>query len=122
MPSLKTVLFAATAALAGFASAAPLVDVGATAPLVDVGAHLDGSTTAHLGVDGVAFVDVDAPSLLGARSALVTRNCECDSIHGVLTYVNLELKDILADVRKCSFLDLGHSSTDSSDPNTRCCC
>ena len=74
MFSLKTILFAATAALAGVASAAPLADSPA--------------------------------------SALVARDCGCNSIPEIFTGAGVKLDAILVDVRKYPVLHLGHSPTD----------
>ena len=77
MFSLKTILFAATAALAGVASAAPLVD-------------------AH------AHADVDA--LLRRSPALAARGTP--SIPIICADVLVKLDGILAEVRKSRFQDI----------------
>ena len=87
MFSLKTILFAATAVLAGIASALPDAQ---DAPIA-----------------------VEAPGAIDARSihpVLVARGTP--SIPTICTDVLVKLDDILVDVRKSPFLDLGEFVTD----------
>ena len=81
MFSLKTILFAATAALAGVASAAPLVD-------------------AHAKTNVNALVR----SLPESGSSLVARCDTCNSVPAILTPAIVKLDGILAQASKWWFV------------------
>ena len=98
MFSLKTILFAATATLAGIASAVPV-------------AQYWGNNAA-----AQADVDLDRRSFY---SPLVARGTP--SIPAIFADVLVKLDDILVDVRKSSLPDMGESPTDGCNFATRCC-
>ena len=118
MFSLKTILFAATAALAGVASAAPLVDArdgGSAGGSAGVSAGVRGGGRGG----GRAHANVDAVlrSLPESGSSLVARCDTCNSVPGILTPAIVKLDGILAQASKWSFLAPGDFPTHLCDRN-----
>ena len=124
MFSLKTILFAALAALAGVASAAPLVDAHAHADVDAVLRSLPESREL-VDVDAVAdvlgLIDVDADitvrSLPESGSSLVARCDTCNSVPAILTPAIVKLDGILAQASKWPFLASGDFPTHLRDRN-----